>query len=251
MLRPIRELYYATRKEREPLWTKYLSRPFGAALAYALRDTRVTPNQVSILAFLTACVGAAVMVAWTDHAGLIVAVLIYQLAYIIDCADGMLARLRRTASKAGHLLDFLGDELKAEGFFAAVAVRLYLCYDDPRILLAGIGGLAMISMALALTTFLRRPEVTGEPSPVEDADAAPSPRRSLLRRLVGLVEWAAKTAMNYPTYVVILGIFNIIEVYFALYLAVYALYVARTSLQLVLKLGRPLPARPTPTHPEE
>ena len=247
MLSDIRAIYRQTLKKREHPWIVYLTRPFAAVVVYALSGTRVTPNQVTLSAFLTSLVGAGVMLGWTTWPGLIAAVLIYQLAYVLDCADGQLARHRGVSSKAGHLLDFMMDELKAKILYGAVAIRLYRVHDDPLYLIVGVGGVALISMALSLTTFTRRPEyleATAPPSREAGADApaaAPPARPSPLRRAVGLVEWVAQQMMNYPTYIVILAFLNAVEVYFWMYLGVYFVYTARMFLVITLKLGRPAP----------
>lgn len=244
MLREIRDLYLQTRKSGEHPWTAYMTRPFAAAVVYVLKDTRITPNQVTLAAFATSLVGAAVIIGWTSWLGLIVGALIYQLAYVLDCVDGQLARVRQIASPVGHLLDFMMDEAKAKLFFGAVAVRLYLIHDDPRYALVGVGGVAMISIALSLTTFMRRPEyleaigATPAPSPAPDAPAPDAPKPSLVRRLVGAVEWVAKALINYPTYVPLLALIDQIEVYLWVYIAVYALYTARAFAQIALRLGR-------------
>lgn len=244
MFTEIKDLYLRTRKPNEPLWTTWMSRPFGAAFAWMLRDTRVTPNHVSFLALFVSLVGAAVLLTWLSWPGLVVAILIYQLAYIIDCADGMLARLRGTASPVGHLLDFLGDEIKAKVLLGAVAVRLYLISHEPLYLVAGIAGVLLVSIAISLTTFTRRPEYTGpppEPAPTPDAPERPP---SLLRRAVSLVEWGARSLMNYPIYIVFLAVADAIEVYFWVYIGIYIIYVLRMSLQIFLKLGRLAPRTP-------
>lgn len=241
----IKDLYLKTRKAHEPIWTTYLSRPFGAALAWALRNTRVTPNHVTFLALFVSLIGAAVMVGWLSWPGLVAAILIYQLAYVIDCADGMLARLRGTSSPVGHLLDFLGDEIKAKVLLGAVAVRLYLQSDDARYLIAGIAGVLLVSIAISLTTFTRRPEYTGKPERGEEGEASAAPR-SLIRRALGLVEWGAKSLMNYPIYIVFLALADAIEIYFWVYIGIYVIYVLRTGLQIVWKLGRLAPRAPHP-----
>ncbi|MEO1267579.1 MAG: CDP-alcohol phosphatidyltransferase family protein [Myxococcota bacterium] len=254
MLSDIRAIYRQTLKKREHPWIVYGTRPFAAVVVYALRNTRVTPNQVTLAAFLTSLVGAAVMLGWTTWPGLLVSVLIYQGAYVLDCADGQLARYQGVSSKAGHLLDFMMDELKAKILYGAVAVRLYRMEDDPLYLLVGVGGVALISMALSLTTFTRRPEVVettaAAPSTAHADEAASSeaspPPPSVLKRLVRMVEWVAQQMMNYPTYIVLLALFNAIEIYFWLYLAVYAVYTARTFMVIVLKLGRFAPPRANP-----
>ncbi len=245
----VARLYRETRKRDEHYWTKYVSRPFAAAVVHALSSTRVTPNQVTLLAFLTSLGGAAAMVGWRSWAGLLCAVGIYQVAYILDCADGMLARKRQIASPIGHLMDFLFDEIKAVVFFGAVAVRLCLIHDDALFAMVGVGGVALVSAGLSLTTFTRRPEYPAPQAAAEPADGAgeggqggPKPRRSPLRRLIGLVEWGAKQIINYPTYVVYLALVDRIDLYYWAFIGVYLLYTARTFLQVALKLGRFAPA---------
>lgn len=240
MLADIARLYRETRKPSEHYWTKVVSRPFAAVLVHLLRHTRVTPNQVTLVAFLTSLVGAGVMIGWQSWPGLITAVLIYQGAYILDCADGMLARERKVSSKLGHLLDFLLDEIKAIGFLAAVSLRLHLIHDDPLYTIAGVVGVAIMAAGLSLTTFTRRPEYTGElATPAQElAEGAPVPRRALIGRAVGLVEWGAKQLINYPTYVVYLAFLDLIEVYYWAIIGIYALYAVRTFLQVAVKMGR-------------
>ena len=102
-------------------------------------------------------------------AGGLVAVGVLELSYCFDCADGMLARYKKLASKAGHLFDFFTDELKAVLLVGALAVRAWrtggLGLDatlwppgDARFLLAGIAGVTVVASAISLTNFVRSPE---------------------------------------------------------------------------------------------
>src|SRR4051812_12568731 len=113
MLDRTRALYRETQKPVDIFWNKYVARPPAALLVVLLKDTRITPNQVTLLSFLVGMISAALLVLLPGHLGLLTAVLVFELAYLLDCADGMLARARKTASAQGHLLDFLMDELKA------------------------------------------------------------------------------------------------------------------------------------------
>ena len=243
MLADIARLYKETRKPAEHYWTKYVSRPFAAAFVHLIKGTGISPNQVTLLAFFTSLVGAAVMVGWQTWPGLLVAIGAYQLAYILDCADGMLARELKISSKLGHLLDFLLDEIKAVVFLAAVSVRLHLIHDDPMYSIVGVGGVALMAAGLSLTTFTRRVEYTGEAQAVTEgpSEAEMPQRKSPLRRALGLVEWCAKQLINYPTYVVYLALFDLIEVYFWAIIGIYLLYTARTFLQVAVKMGRFIP----------
>ncbi len=121
VLAEVRSIYLRSKKQNDNLWTEWVSRPPAALLVWALERTAVTPNQISFVASGVAALGAGVLVAWRSWAGLIAAGLLLQLAYIIDCADGQLARLKHLESPVGALLDFLLDEVKALMVLAASA----------------------------------------------------------------------------------------------------------------------------------
>lgn len=231
------KLYLETRKERENYWAKYLTRPFAAVLVLLLRDTPVTPNQVTLLAFLVSLAGAATMLLWRSHVGLVVAVGIYQLAYVLDCVDGMLARVRSTPSKVGHLFDFMMDEIKAVTLLAAVGARLFWIEGDALYAIAAPLMVAALSAGLTLTTFTRRPELEPDPPPQPPAASAGSP--SLVRRALGLAEAVAKFLINYPAYIVYLALLDRIDLYFWVYGVTVAVYAAKTFASVALRLARP------------
>jgi phosphatidylglycerophosphate synthase len=152
---------------------------------------------------------------------------------VLDCADGMLARWRGTASPEGHLLDFLMDELKAFLILAAVAVRLFRQHGDPRLLLVGLGGLVCLASGIALTTFLRRPEI----APPKSATVTPS-ATSLVRRVLGLGVSAARLLVHYPSYILVVAIAGHIEWYLYPYVAVNAVYMLGALAMVARRFGR-------------
>jgi phosphatidylglycerophosphate synthase len=229
----IAEVYRKTRKTPDLFWNKYVCRPVAAAVVHALRSTSVTPNQVTLASFVVAVGAAAVLGFWPGYWGLVVGVVVYELSYVLDCADGMLARLRNVQSTPGHLLDFLMDELKAFLILSVVAVRLYLESGADRFLLLGIGGLVCLASGTAMTTFLRRPE-TAPPAPQASGTERP---RSLVKRAVGLAEGVAKLLIHYPSYILLVAIADRIDLYFYAYVAVNALYVLRALLTVTLRFG--------------
>ena len=230
------EVYRKTRKVPDLFWNAYVCRPVAAVLVDWIQGTRVTPNQITISAVFVALVSVVLLVAVPGHAGLIAAAVVFELSYVLDCADGMLARWRGTASPVGHLLDFLMDELKAFLLLAAVAVRLYREHADVRFLLLGLFGLVVLASGIALTTFVRRPEVLGlQPAPA--ADGAPRPK-SALARVIGLVESGAKFLIHYPSYLLYVALIGRIELYFLPYVAVNALYAARAFAGVAWRFGR-------------
>ncbi|MEI9936720.1 MAG: CDP-alcohol phosphatidyltransferase family protein [Pseudomonadota bacterium] len=229
------EVYRKTRKVPDLFWNTYVCRPIAAVLVSAIESTRITPNQITLSAVFVALASVGLLLVWPGHLGLIAAAVVFELSYVLDCADGMLARWRGTASPVGHLLDFLMDELKAFCLLAAVAVRLFLEHGDVRFLLLGLFGLVVLASGIALTTFVRRPEVAGPGTP---AGLPAAPSRSLLRTIVGLVESGAKFLIHYPSYLLYVALIGRIELYFLPYVAANALYAARAFAGVAWRFGR-------------
>jgi len=165
------------------------------------------------------------------HAWLIAAAAVFELSFVLDCADGQLARLRRTASPLGHLLDFLMDELKAFAILAAAAVRLGREQPEQPFLLIGLGGLVMLASGIALTSFLRHPEIAPPKSNAQ-------PSQSLVARVVRLVEGVAKLLIHYPSYILYVAIAGHLEWYLYPYVVVNAVYAAKSWLGVALRFGR-------------
>lgn len=226
-----REVYQKTKKVPDLFWNRFVCRPVAAVVVSAVKDTRVTPNQITLASFVVGFVSAALLIVLPGHLGLLAAVLVYQLSYVLDCADGMLARWRGLASPAGHLLDFLMDELKAFAILAAAAVRLHLEHPELPYLFIGLGGLVSLASGIALTSFLRHPAIAPPAS-----NAAPS--QSLVARAVRLIESGAKFLIHYPSYILYVALAGHLEWYLLPYVAVNALYAARAFLGVALRFGR-------------
>lgn len=228
-LRPA-EIYRRTRKSPDLFWNWAVCRPIAALLLSGIHTTRVTPNQITLLSAGVAFAAAALFASVPGYAGLIAGALLLEASYVLDCADGMLARLRGTASDAGHLLDFLMDEIKAFVVLAAVALRLYREHQNAGFLALGLGGLVALATGTALTTFLRRPEI-----------ARPGATQAESKRahgLVALAERVAKGLIHYPSYIWLVALLARVELYFYPYIAVNALYAARAFAMVALRFAR-------------
>lgn len=223
------EVYQKTRKVPDLAFNMYVCRPVAAVFVDWVKDTRITPNQVTLSAVLVSVVASACIAFWHGYVGLLIGVLVFEASYVLDCADGMLARWRAVASPEGHLFDFLMDELKAYLLLAAVAYRLFVERGDVRFLLLGLVGLVVLASGITLTTFVRRPEIRGPET------ATPAATR---RGALGLLEGAAKFVVHYPSYIWAAGAIGRIELYFYPYLLVNALYAARMFLSVSLRFGR-------------
>ncbi len=225
-----REIYTKSRKPSDIFWNAYVCRPVAALLLSFVANSRITPNQITLASLFVAGCAVALWLAVPGYLGLVLGVLVFELSYVLDCADGMLARVRGIASPAGHLLDFLMDELKAFAVLAAISVRLAADHDELRYLQIGLFGLVMLASGTALTTFLRRPEIAGPaPAPATQARALGP---------IALLERIAKFFIHYPSYIWAAALAGRLEFYLYPYVIVNALYAARTLAGVALRFGR-------------
>lgn len=239
-------IYRSSKKKQDINWfTEHIARRVGAPMVLALRGTRITPNQVTMFAVLVCAAAGALWVSWLSWLGLVIGALVFELSFVLDCVDGMLARARKVASPLGHLLDFLMDELKAMLLYGCVAVRLWRQTGDERLLVVGLGGLFCLASGIALTSFMRRPEYGAKP-PTEDGQPAEvGGRRGLVGRAISTLEWAARVVVHYPQYIWLCALVDRIDIYFWAYGAVNLLYLGLSMLKIMFRLGRfaPVEAR--------
>ena len=250
MLSSTARVYRETRKKHDQLFNVYVMRPIAALFVAAVARTRITPNQVTILNLAVFVAAVVVFVAFPSWAGGLAAVLVLELSYCLDCADGMLARFKGLASKAGHLFDFFTDELKAVLLAGALAVRAWraggLGFDgrvwragDERFLLAGIAGVIIVASAVSLTSFVRHPEISGRSATVEaHYEAVEKKRASGTARLAELVTTFLRFANHYPSHIWLWALLGCLEGYLWVWIALNGLYLARGWLGLVLRFGR-------------
>jgi phosphatidylglycerophosphate synthase len=259
------QIYRRSLKPADLRFNNYACRPLAAVFVYLFYSTPITPNQVTFLSMLVALIGDLTLVGCPGRLGLGLAALLLYLSFVLDCADGQLARVKSMSSSVGSYLDFLMDEIKAVALIAAVASRLAidgtavpLSIDaTPRLvwLVVGMLGVVIAASGCSLTTFMRRPEyfeaVTGKkPERVpgftalreSPSDAPPAPAPSPLRRLIMLpiriAEWLGKLTLHYPAWFYVPALLGHLEWFLIPYLAAHTLYLMRASLVVLVKLGR-------------
>jgi len=251
MLATAARVYRETRKKHDQVFNSYVMRPIAAVVVAALYRTPITPNQVTLANLAVFLAAAALLIALPTWTGGLVAIAVLEASYCLDCADGMLARFKKLASKAGHHFDFFTDELKAVLLVGALAVRAwrtggrgFACDPDilmwrwapgdPRFLLAGVAGVTVVASAISLTNFVRSPEISGRAATVEAYYETVEQKRSL----GALVATFLRFLNHYPSHIWLWALAGELGTYMWLWIALNLLYLARGWLGLVLRFGR-------------
>ena len=248
----------------------------GVRLVVVLRSHHAQPDHVSVAAGRAACRCRAAVL--PSRTGLGATALLLYLAFVLDCTDGQLARLRGQTSSVGSYLDFLMDEIKAVALIAAVAGRLALdrslvpglatlaaqvpslpLLPDARLLWLGLGlaGVVIAASGISITTFMRRQEyfeaVHGKPAEkvpgftaLRAAESTPAPRPSPVKRLLLLpvrILEMARQADAALSGVVLHSRPARSHWWFLLpYLAAHTMYLGRSALIVLFHLGQTGPA---------
>jgi phosphatidylglycerophosphate synthase len=252
MLATAIEVYRATRKKHDLVFNLYVMRPLAAGVVAVVAKTPVTPNQITLINLFIFVVAMVLFVALPDYRGGLLAVLVLEVSYCLDCVDGMLARFKKIASKEGHLFDFFTDEIKAVLLASALPIRFWraggLGLDGTvwpagtaGFLLAGIAGAFVIASAISLTNFVRRPEVSGRETTVEAhyETVETAKPKSLVGKIAGLVTSFLRFLNHYPSHIWLFALAGRLDVFFWIYVAINGLYLGRGWLGILLRFGRP------------
>jgi phosphatidylglycerophosphate synthase len=109
-----------TKNKDDEWWSSFVTAPLAILFSYAVADIKgVTPNQITLLSFLTAVLSALFIIAGGSTNFLIAAILIH-LSHVFDCMDGQIARYRKTSSASGSYFDRVTDQIQVMIWFGAV-----------------------------------------------------------------------------------------------------------------------------------
>ncbi|MCK5305929.1 MAG: CDP-alcohol phosphatidyltransferase family protein [Candidatus Omnitrophica bacterium] len=116
---------------------RYINLPLAKAMDARLVKTSVTPNQLTFISLALGILGA---LCFASHAYglLILAAIFIQLHYILDFADGHLARLRGTASGFGAFLDGMTNKVVESFCYVGISYGLFMKYDRIFFLIIGL-----------------------------------------------------------------------------------------------------------------
>jgi phosphatidylglycerophosphate synthase len=242
-------IYLATRKKNDQLFNHYFMRPIAGVTVAVLAKTPITPNQVTILNLALFIVASALFVALPGTMGGLIAALALEVSYLFDCADGMLARHKKIASKTGHLFDFFTDEIKALLLVSALGLRAAFHggygpnlapWDREGFLVATVFAAIVVASATSLTNFVRRPELTGQETPVEahyetvEKKKAASPLAMVKEGVLTFLRFLN----HYPSHIYLFALVGRLDVFFWMYASLNLLYLGQGWLGLLLRFGR-------------
>ncbi|MCI0182701.1 CDP-alcohol phosphatidyltransferase family protein [Sulfoacidibacillus ferrooxidans] len=101
----------ACAKRPADIWTNYFYYFFSLRFVYMIRKTPITPNQVTLASFFLLLFSAWLFSLGTREM-ILLGVLVHQISFIFDCADGQLARFKQQFSSYGAWLDQTADRIK-------------------------------------------------------------------------------------------------------------------------------------------
>jgi 1L-myo-inositol 1-phosphate cytidylyltransferase / CDP-L-myo-inositol myo-inositolphosphotransferase len=120
-----RKLFKSLKGELEGFVDRFFNRKISRWFTRIFLAAGLSPNVITIIASLVGLAAATCFGVGTYSAG-IIAALLFQLAAIIDCCDGEVARLTFTESPFGAWLDIAMDNVVHMAIFAGIAAGSYL-----------------------------------------------------------------------------------------------------------------------------
>jgi len=127
----------AAGKPADGMVARHINRPLSRRLTKILARTRITPNQISLIAFGIGLLGAWCLSA-SHYWGLFTGGLLVQLASIVDGCDGELARIRLAQSEFGGWFDALLDRYADAAVLAGLTWHAMQSTQNPAWMWLGI-----------------------------------------------------------------------------------------------------------------
>ena len=137
------ELCLSLSKSHQGLIDGLINWRFSMPVTRLLSSTRVTPNQITAVSFLTGLAGSALLLG-KSHWTLALGGVLIQVQSILDSCDGELARLRFQGSKLGQWLDNVSDDILDLTFICCAAFAAGGAWTVPTLAFAAIRGVAQV-----------------------------------------------------------------------------------------------------------
>ena len=168
-----RRLFSSLKGEFEGFVDRYFNRKLSRWFTRVFLVLGLSPNVITMIATVIGLLAAAGFGIGTYSAGILAAAL-FQLAAVIDCCDGEVARLTFTESPFGAWLDIAMDNVVHMAIFGGIAIGAYqrvAAQDEAWIPLA-LGAAAIVGNALSFLLVNRAQKIkqaSGWKTPVHAA----------------------------------------------------------------------------------
>ncbi len=142
---------------QDPLNRLYRER-IAQLLARILQSTALTPNAVTLIHTLIGVTGAYLIY----KQSYLIAVICLELRALLDCVDGILARLKNQSTSTGRALDAIGDGITFNALMVAGTLRLikdFKSYPHP-LIIAGVMIFAFVAVHSGVVYHLMRRKLT-------------------------------------------------------------------------------------------
>ena len=103
-------------------------RPLGLRIARAAMPTRITPDQITLIALVVGLV-AGHLLFYNNVMLNAIGVALFIISDIFDSADGQLARMRGTSTRFGKILDGISDGARFANLYIHLIARLIVAGD--------------------------------------------------------------------------------------------------------------------------
>ncbi len=147
-----------TRERLRRVWGDYLTtilviNPINVRLVRLVGRTAVTPNHLTVFAFCLTIV-SALCFSSPDRVFQVAGAGLLLLAFLVDCMDGDLARLKELESPLGAMLDPIFDRLGEITVICGVAICGWRTTGEPLWLMGGIVGAGMSQVYFYITDLM-------------------------------------------------------------------------------------------------
>ncbi|MCK8467171.1 CDP-alcohol phosphatidyltransferase family protein [Microbacterium sp. KSW4-16] len=194
-----------------PAYLRWVNRPLGGKAAVVGATWGATPNGVTALSAVIGLAGVGVLAAVTDWwAGPLAAVLLL-VGYVLDSADGQLARIQGRGGPAGEWLDHVVDGVRAPLVHISVAIHLLRTDATPWLILCA-GLFSVLVSGWFLSQLLAEKLL---PKPVPSSDDG---RRGILESFI-------KQPQDPSTTYVVVAFVGLPMVFTVLYAALFAWHI--------------------------
>ena len=101
--------------------TLYILRPIAFIFVKLFYPTSITPNQVSLMTTITGII-SAYFFSRGDVISFVIAGSLYFLAMVLDCVDGMIARLKNNGTAVGRIIDGVSDYIVGTSIYIGMGI---------------------------------------------------------------------------------------------------------------------------------